>query len=301
MRTHLLAFAVVALGVCAPLQAQVTRTFTEPYEEIELSAAETGIIQSIPVREGQRVKANDLVGSLDTRVLEESKRLASLRAKSTAKAEAAQADLKIKRRLYENLSQLLRSGQANPNEVEKAESEYRQAEAAWRLATEESIESKIEVDRINAQIAQREIRSPIDGVVLVLHRKKGEYVSGSKPEFATIVQLSKLRARFFITTAQAETLKTGSKVNAVVGRKRKPVLATVEFVSPVTDAQSGTVRMDVAIDNRRGELRSGVLCELLAADSLSKPRGTATLTPPPKQKSATQRSVVLPAPNRARR
>ncbi len=300
MKTHLLTLAIAALLAPTALCAQVTRTFTEPYEEIELSAAETGIIQSIPVKEGQRVSASELIGSLDTRVLQESKRLAKQRASSTAKAEAAQADLTIKRQLHNNLSQLLRSGQANPNEVQKAQSELSQAEAAYRLATEEAIENKIEVDRINAQIAQREIRSPIDGVVLVLHRKKGEYVSSSKPEFATIVQLSKLRARFFITTAQAETLKTGSKVNAVIGRKRTPVSATVEFVSPVTDAQSGTVRMDVAIDNRRGELRAGVLCELLMSGSQPTPRGTASRKPPGIPSSA-RRSVVLPNPNRARR
>ena len=109
MKTHLLTLAIAALLAPTALCAQVTRTFTEPYEEIELSAAETGIIQSIPVKEGQRVSASELIGSLDTRVLQESKRLAKQRASSTAKAEAAQADLTIKRQLHNNLSQLLRS------------------------------------------------------------------------------------------------------------------------------------------------------------------------------------------------
>ena len=33
---------------------------------------------------------------------------------------------------------------------------------------------------------------------------------------------------------------------------------TVEFISPVTDAASGTVRVKFVVDNAAGKLRSGV-------------------------------------------
>ena len=37
---------------------------------------------------------------------------------------------------------------------------------------------------------------------------------------------------------------------------------TVEFISPVTDAESGTVRVKIRIDNPDGKYRSGERCTL---------------------------------------
>jgi hypothetical protein len=43
--------------------------------------------------------------------------------------------------------------------------------------------------------------------------------------------------------------------------KRRAV-GQVEFVSPVTDAESGTVRVKVLLKNTDGQYRSGVRCEI---------------------------------------
>jgi multidrug efflux pump subunit AcrA (membrane-fusion protein) len=42
---------------------------------------------------------------------------------------------------------------------------------------------------------------------------------------------------------------------------------TIEFISPVTDAESGTVRVKVRMDNRSGLFRSGQRCSLQLPDS----------------------------------
>jgi multidrug efflux pump subunit AcrA (membrane-fusion protein) len=56
------------------------------------------------------------------------------------------------------------------------------------------------------------------------------------------------------------------------------VPATVEFVSPIIDAASGTVRVKFAIENRGGEIRSGGRCTLEPDNARSLARG---ITPEP--------------------
>ena len=253
-------FLVVGLNsVCS---AQVLRTFTEPYERIEVSAAELGIVESVNVRVGEMVKKDQLLGQLNSSILIESQRLARRRADSTARIDAAQADLRLKESTYAKLKPLLKSGHANPSELERSKAEYEQAEATVRLAGDELAEAGIELARIDAQLRQRQIRSPIQGIVVDLHRKPGEHLPANDPRFASVVDVSKLRSRFFVSTDTAERLSRGMQVTLLVGIKRSQASALVEFVSPITDSESGTVRIDVVIDNQGQRWRSGIPCVL---------------------------------------
>ena len=260
IRSTFFAVAILLAGNCC---AQVTRSFTEPKEQIEVSAAELGIVHSVKVKVGQTVTAGQLLGELNHGVLKESKRLALHRSVSTSRVKAAAADLNLKKTRLEKLNPLLQSGHANQSEVERARTEYAQSLAAYEVASDESIEAKIELARIEAQIAERQIRSPIDGVVINVFRRPGEYLHTNEPQFATVVDTSQLRARFFISTQRASTLQSDQPIKVHVGVLHKPVNAMVEFVSPITDSQSGTVRVDVLIDNSTNQLRSGVSCELV--------------------------------------
>ena len=269
---QILAAAAVVLSYGAHASGQVTVSFTEPLERIDVAAGEFGLIQSVVVREGQCVSSGELLGTLDNRVLLESQRLAKQRSESTARIEAARADLALKQSHYNKLTPLLREGHANQSELERAKSEYAGALASFQLAEEESVEAKIEFARIEAQLRQREVRSPIDGTVIEVHRRPGEYLSNTDPKFATIVRLDQLRVRFFITTEQALSLKEGDLIPVRMKHVDQDVTAAIEFVSPITDSQSGTVRIDVLINNRSRQHRSGIACELVL-DNQSGPNG----------------------------
>ena len=244
--------------------AQVLRTFTEPYERIDVSAAELGIVASVDVRLGEDVSKGQLLGKLNQRVLIESRRLAERRANSTARVDAARADLKLRESLYEKLKPLLQSGHANAAEVERAKAEFERAAASLQLAVDENEEAQIELSRIEAQLRQRQIVSPIDGTVIDIHRRPGEYLAANDPEFATVVDVSKLRSRFFVTTDFAKELRRGQPISLLIGTERKPVTAKIEFVSPITESESGTVRLDVLIDNKKSKWRSGIVSRLAA-------------------------------------
>ncbi len=267
------AVTILVLSLLLPCTAaaQVTKTFTEPYQRIDVSAAELGIVDTVNVNVGDAVTKGQLLGQLNVGVLLESRRLAKHRAESTARADAARADLKLKQTMYENLEPLLRSGHANPSEVDRSKTEYEQALAALRITEDEMVEAKIELARIDAQILQRQIRSPIDGTVIDIHRRPGEYLPSNDPRFATVVDISKLRARFFVDTQFAQPLRKDEPITVLIGKARTRTPAVIEFVSPITESESATVRVDLLIDNAKLQLRSGVVCEL--ADQVPDPPG----------------------------
>ncbi|MCA9081333.1 MAG: efflux RND transporter periplasmic adaptor subunit [Planctomycetaceae bacterium] len=262
-------WAICALLFAVPTisSAQVTHSFTEPFEVLEIAAAEAGIVAELPIRQGQHVQAGEILAVLDHDVLQASLELAQLRAESHAQIEAAQVDVRLKKSQLDKLSLILAGGHASTNEIERATAEYQAALAALKLAEEEHAIHALEVRQIEAQLERRRIRSPVDGVITHIHKRRGEYLSGNDPQLITLVQLDQLRVKFYVTTEVATNLSPTNPIPVQVGTQ--VIMGAVDFLSPVTDADSGTVRLEVVLSNRQGTLRSGIPCHLTSNEPLS--------------------------------
>ncbi|MCA9218580.1 MAG: HlyD family efflux transporter periplasmic adaptor subunit, partial [Planctomycetales bacterium] len=122
----------------------------------------------------------------------------------------------------------------------------------------------IEHRRIKAQLERRRIKSPIDGIVTVVSKDIGEFVSPTDPIVATVVQLNPLLVVFSVPKNDARTLKKGQRVPVTFDSKK--VEGFVEFVSPTTDAQSGTTKVKVRVPNPKLTYQSGDACQLVMFD-----------------------------------
>jgi multidrug efflux pump subunit AcrA (membrane-fusion protein) len=156
---------------------------------------------------------------------------------------------------------LAQSTRVTPEELEKAKTE---------LAIKEA-----QVRRIDAMIEVRTMRSPVEGVVTEIKRDPSESVSAATPHVLTVVQIDRLSVNLFLPPARVEKLKTGGKAELLLLDPERRVAATVEFVSPVIDAASGTVRVKFSLENPAGEIRSGGRCTLEAEAPPSLARGVA--------------------------
>ena len=116
--------------------------------------------------------------------------------------------------------------------------------------------------KIELQIAKRTVCSPVKGKVAALNKYEGEFVSPADPVVAKIVVLQPLRATFFLPRGAAENLVRGNAVSLMLPRVGWKVEGKVEYVSPLTDAESGAVAVKVLLDNSRGKLYSGERCVL---------------------------------------
>lgn len=250
----------IGLLPAATLQGQIRESFTEPVEVRDVAASEPGAVATAHVAEGNRVEAGQVLAELQSNDLRQKLRLAELQASSTYAVDSAEALVKIRKRQRDTLVPMLESGHANQAEVEKAILDYEAAFAELQASKQTLEENRIQVDLIRAEIDRRTIRSPISGFVTEIHHRSGEFISAGDPKFATVANIDQLRARFYLLTPTIELLTVGQEVELLYGHEGVSVRGRVDFISPVTDPDSGTTRVDVLIDNADHALRSGSSC-----------------------------------------
>ena len=231
--------------------------FTEPYQTIAVAAAENGIVQEVRVELGQAVKKGEVLGTLDDDLLKATLEIGQLKANSTAAIDAAKAELDIKEQKLNALTEINRTGGGSREELTRAKADVELGRARLKAAQESLAADRLEVKRIETQLQRRTIRSPIDGVITEIHREPGEFLSITEPKLFTVVRLDRLRAKFYIPSENAVRFSKGHRVKVSGHGDEKPLTGDIEFVSPVTHAESGLVRVDVIFDNRDGRLRSG--------------------------------------------
>lgn len=230
--------------------------FTEPYKQIELSSDELGSIAEMFVAEGDFVSEKTPIARLDVRVQELQLKIATQVASSKSELMGAEQIFAKRRSILDRLRQLQAQGHAGDAEIIRAEMELSIAESKVMSAKEDAIVRKIEMQRAAMQLDRRSILAPFDGVVSKIHRHRGEYLSPLNPEVATIVQIDRLKAIFNVPSSKVSMLKVGA-THQVQLANGNTVDAVVEKVGVITDAQSGTVVIELVIENADGDIRSG--------------------------------------------
>jgi RND family efflux transporter MFP subunit len=232
--------------------------FIDPWQKVDAAVPEAGVISMIAVSEGEQIKKDQLLLRLDNQVLGVSLKIAEARKKFTGEKRSAQAIYQMNDQRYKKLKQLKSSGHARNDELSKAKAERLVALANVIIAKDNAVINGLEVEHIKAQIERRSIRSPFDGVVTRIHKELAETVNGTDTTVMTLAQLNPLKLVVHIPTSEAVKLQPGETLQVGLPEQQQNVKAIVDFVSPVTDADSGTVRVKLRIENKDNLLRSGI-------------------------------------------
>ena len=259
MKIHKLFLCALAFlpSLC---NAQITRSFTEPVEERHVAANQPDVVTRLSVREGALVQSGDVIAELDNSVLRKKLAIAKLRSSSVAAISGARVVFDSNKKKVEKLRSMLEKGHANPSEIEKAQADLETSQAELELAQEKKSEFELEVERIEAEIEQNIIRSPISGLVTEIYCKPGEFISSQDRKLATVVCIERLKARFYLHEKWTSQLRAGLPVSLKIGAGSSSIQGKIEYVSPVVDPESGTSRVDVVIDNHDHKLSSGTVC-----------------------------------------
>lgn len=237
--------------------------FTEPFQSIELAASETGTLAVLDVKRGQLVQADQVLGSLDNEVLQANLTIAKTKLESDSRLKAALIRQDRAEQNYKKLKQALEEGFGGKRELELASSDLELAITDVQAVKDERQISRLDLTRIEAELRRRTLVSPINGIITKVNREIGEFVSATDPVVLTIVDLNRLRIRFYPQTAAAEKFEAGGSVEVKLAHTGQAVMGIIEFVAPVIDADSDTVQVDVLLDNREGKIRSGRRCHLI--------------------------------------
>ncbi len=163
LRTAVLVFSA-ALGHAPALASAGVKTDAgECYTRQDLAARSNGFLARVLVRDGQPVKAGDLIAELDSRLLKTGVREAK------AGVAAAKANVDLARDGWQRLQQLAATKTASQQELIGAQIRLSQAQAQYEQA-------KALLERTEIQLDDTKIKAEIDGQVSGLPLVKGLYV-----------------------------------------------------------------------------------------------------------------------------
>ncbi|QEF97027.1 Macrolide export protein MacA [Stieleria maiorica] len=267
---RLLSFQTVLIAgialVCRSSLATEVQGYTEPVRTIEVASDETGTVDEVLVHLGQKIEQGQPLLRLNSQVHLAQIEVAKQQMNAQGRLDAAKAEVELTSARLEKLESLRKSGHARQAELHRAAKEFKVAEANLRSVVEEMETRRLEHDRLLTQMRRRVIHAPVTGIVTELHKEPGEFVAPNKPEIITLVQLDTLLANFALLGSQAEQLTTGQEIELQFSESGQVTSGKVHFISPVTDAESGTVLVKIAIDNADGMIRSGARCAIQLKD-----------------------------------
>jgi macrolide-specific efflux system membrane fusion protein len=255
----------------------VDQAVLRPLVEAEVPARQTGVLATIAVDEGARVRTGELIASLDDRVARLAAAKAALaRDQAQAKAgnelriqyadkalEVARAEMQRSRESNEKFARSISQSQLDVERltVEKLELERRQAEHDVTLEKFDLQLAENALQAAQLDLELHAVRAPFDGVVALVRGRAGEWVEPGAP-VARLVAIDRLRAEGFAPAELADAGAIGAKAwfTLEAGRERgspEPVEGVLRFVSPEVDPVTRQVRIWAEIDNQTLRLRPG--------------------------------------------
>ncbi len=255
------------LGLAGPAFANEVDGFTEPYKTVEVAAVETGTIKSIDVKEGDVVKEGQILAQLDDDVYQALLAIAEEALRGQSALKSAEVELSMRRQRLEKLEALREQGHARQEEVDRARADAEMAEARVLSANEQTELKRLEYSKVKIQLERRSVHSPINGVVSMVHKDVGEFVAPNDPNVLELVQLDPLLATFSVPGHLATRLRKDEELAVFLEEAGAWVHGEVDLVAPLTDAESGTVRVKVRIANPAAKYRSGERCTIQLKDS----------------------------------
>lgn len=258
---HRIAVMVAWLVLAPGARAQALACLIEPDRVAELGSPVIGVLEEVRVERGARVRRGEVVAVLQAGVERSSLDMAHVKMQADAELSAAQANLDLARRKQERTESLVAQNFLSSQALDQARTEAEIAQRTVARAEEQRRLAQREWQVAQAQLAQRVIRSPIDGVVVEKYLSAGERVD-ERP-IAKIAAIDPLRVEVVVPAVHYSKFKpglAGAVVPDLPGADAHR--AVVTLVDGVIDAASNTFRVRLQLDNADRSVPAGARCKV---------------------------------------
>ncbi|UOA28925.1 efflux RND transporter periplasmic adaptor subunit [Pseudosulfitobacter sp. DSM 107133] len=249
-----------ALALCADL-APVS-CLIEPRDIVKLSTPVSGVVASVAVDRGSRVKKGDEIARLDTALEEVALTRARLRAKDRAEIEALETRITFLTQQADRTAQLAKRNAVSSTAADEAKLDLALARSELSRALMNQQLAVLDVRRAEAELQQKIVTSPVDGVVTQRLLSPGEYREG-EAHIATIAEMDSLVVEAFVPISYFGQIQIGQPVQI---RPEAPLdqlhPATITVIDQVFDAATATVGIRMALPNPDLVLPAGLRCTL---------------------------------------
>jgi RND family efflux transporter MFP subunit len=260
----LLAAAAAAADGDTPAAGAQYDCLIEARQNIDVRSPVEGVIDSVLVRRGDLVKKGALVATLASGPEKAALQLALSRASMQGDIKSAEARVELTRKKWERADELQKKSFVSANARDEAEAEYRLATEQLRAARENRRLAELDVNRAREVLAQRSIRSPVNGVVVEVLLRPGELMSSNqKDPIMKIAEIDPLNVELVLPVSRYGKIKVGQLAEVF---PEEPVggsySARVEVVDRVVDAASGTFGVRLRLPNPGNRVPAGVKCKV---------------------------------------
>lgn len=233
-----------------PVQLSTIGTVTA-YTTVALKSRIDGEIMEVHIKDGQEVRAGDLLFSIDSRTIR-------------AQLEQAQANLARDRALLDSARREAERQQslANKNFASKQALDQAGANADSLQASVQADEAAI--DAVEVQLGYTEIRAPIDGRAGVVNLPRGNMVKAN--DSGSLVVLNQLRpiyVAFALPQGELPRVRAAQAAGpltvttTIPGDSGPPLAGELTFVDNAVDSSTGTIQLRATFDNSETRLWPG--------------------------------------------
>ena len=252
----------LAISVAKPIVKDITLTKDYPgylttEKTVNLVARVNGTLQSVSYAPGGRVKKGQLLFVIEPTLYNDKV------AQAEAELKTAQAQLEYARNNYSRMKEAVKSDAVSQIQVLQSESSVTEGVAAVSNA-----EAALSTARTNVGYCY--VRAPFDGTISKSTVDVGSYVGGSLQPvtLATIYKDDQMYAYFNVAdnqwlemsmNNQQPTKDLPKKIMVQLGKEgTESYPATLDYLSPNVDLNTGTLMVRANFDNPQGVLKSGL-------------------------------------------
>jgi len=199
--------------------------------EIDVGSRVSGIVRSLPVTVGDRVRPGDLLARIDPTELQ------AVLDQALADRALAEARLDSASITHARTEVLASQGIVPASELDAAAGDLRVARA--RLDME-----RARVRAAGVNLGFTEIRAPIGGVISNITTREGETVAAgfATPTFVTIVDLDRLEVQAYVDETDIGRVAVGQEATFTVESfPDRELAARVKAINPQAEIQNGVV------------------------------------------------------------
>ncbi|GAA5496590.1 multidrug resistance protein MdtA [Rubritalea halochordaticola] len=203
----------------------------EANEIADIRAEISGNLESINFKEGDQVKAGQVLAKVDDREI-------------VAQLEETEAQLKLAKQTRDRYQRLIATKSIPQADLDEAESQLSTLQAT--------------VQRLRVRLSKTSIKAPFDGTVGARNVSPGDYIDPSK-SITTVVDTSKLKISFQVPERYYGQLRVGGDIDirtsTTNGSKTK---GSVYFISSVVERATRSAQVKAWIENPPKTLYPGM-------------------------------------------
>jgi membrane fusion protein (multidrug efflux system) len=205
----------------------------EAENSVQIGFAAPGTVTSVLVKEGQFVKAGQLVATIDPTEYDNALLIAN-------------AGLEQAQDMFNRLNGLYQKGSLPAKDFIDIKSKLAQAQANKNLAAK--------------RVKDTHLHAPMSGIITAKLIEKGATAAPGVPAF-TIINTAKVYATVSVPESQIGKVSKGQQAAVFVATLNEEFIGKVAIVNPVADAVTKTYSVKIDLSNGSGKLLPGMITD----------------------------------------